>query len=676
MSTAESPKTEAKVTLEEAKTALFEILDKKTPNTWEQVEVVQKACMRLPTLSTLLTGEKRCQLYEKLLYDEHTKILDLPDNLAEYATKASETHESVAKQLSPLMGPSVEGVSEAELKGFVCYLGTEKGFRFGEKQVGIFFALAAQFHDVPKGDAKANLKRLLNLSVALREEYLISSTLYEKATLSLLRLLLQYHDPALSEALDHQKIEVGRYLLDWSSSLFAKKDDHEAAVHVLDWILILLERNMVPYAALAFLMSNRQAVMGFRTEEETTEYLQTLSFKFSYRKESALNAGLVDGRRIAPLPIWSGKSLMQNADLLVRNTPLSAQNVLECCLWPDTAQLSKSPEALAHHYSLTPCLPIERSDFATSFSTKDATRSAALDYVVIDSRARVSYEHANLPGSIFVGDVAGYDQERLEQLVSRVEEKAKGSHVCVLGTGRAIDEEKNLLKLIAMQLVRKHLPYVGLLYVGFKGLIPMIKQKMIVANLQHPEDMAEETAPLFTNAALDAALDTISSNLPTSEEVRQRAEEVRQKAEELGSLAKERAEAARSWGLGVFSQLQEKISEVRSQGLFTPSTEEAKGTSAASTEPSLIGRIVRPSIAAAFSMGGEADPAEGDDDFDLITSVPKPMKSALPAEETAKKEAQKPQAAPAAAPKPAVHADPTADPNAKKVDEEFEKLFM
>ena len=79
-----------------------------------------------------------------------------------------------------------------------------------------------------------------------------------------------------------------------------------------------------------------------------------------------------------------------------------------------------------------------------------------------------------MPTALHVGDEIGFDAELLGKMVQRFD-TAKGSHLCVLGTGRTLVEEANLLKMIALHLVHQGFPYVSIAVGGFKACIPHIK---------------------------------------------------------------------------------------------------------------------------------------------------------------------------------------------------------
>jgi hypothetical protein len=98
----------------------------------------------------------------------------------------------------------------------------------------------------------------------------------------------------------------------------------------------------------------------------------------------------------------------------------------------------------------------------------------SVGYVILDCRSTESFHFACLPTALHVGDAIGFDAELLQKMRDRFA-AARGSHLCILGTGRALIEEVNLLKLIVLHLVQHGFPYVSVATGGFRALIPFIK---------------------------------------------------------------------------------------------------------------------------------------------------------------------------------------------------------
>nr|CAJ2476937.1 unnamed protein product [Leishmania braziliensis] len=640
---------------------------------------LQKMCMRVPQLSNELTRQQRFRLYCLLLLEDGDGTAvssEAPghEDWTTYTQRALETHVHVAKQAAALF-PDSHHITTDELAGLFYRLGTDTAFYFNPEMIEVILCVTYVVAGSGSTEKSVLLRILYRMLCVLQSDFIMptASRLYEPAAASLLRLMLQFYDPQLATHMDQQQVDIGKYLLNWSRRLLVLQSDYDTALKVLDWVFILGDPVMVPYVAHAYLITHRQSLMMLKTKQTLAEHLDKMKFTLPACKADAIDPELVDGRATAPIRVWSGKSLLQNADLLYRVTPLSTQRMLDFCLFPDVGLLNKTPEELQQYYAETPILPLERSDIASAFAKRGAAteegdyKFPSREYVIADCRSQESFEYVRLSTAILVGDVLSYHHERLAEAMRRLE-SCRGHPLALYGTGRPIVEEVNLLKMFALYLVnQKAFPFVCIVPGGFKTTIPLLRNHIIDAIMSPAAATALETATSKRGAfstewaqkasntahTIAAALSGASHYLAQVEVT-----EVRQKAQELGTKAKEGMTAAGSWGWGMMKRFREGLTETREQALtalssagsklaaaqtatatntnLAPSSTADPGSSSATapsaaSKGSASGEAVIPTATAhpaaapswqhlqqVFSLGEDGE----EEDLDLITHIP------------------------------------------------------
>ncbi|CAG9580854.1 conserved hypothetical protein [Leishmania major strain Friedlin] len=668
-----SPHSTGEAKTQNALAALMSVLDndEAARRGGTSLRSLQKMCMRVPQLSTELTRPQRFQLYCLLLLEDGDDPA-VPGGAAgqedwtTYTKQALETHVHMAKQAAALF-PTTLHITTDELAGLFYRLGADATFYFNPAMMEVILCVTYVVAGSRSTDKNMLLRTLYRMLCVLQKDFIVAaaSHLYEPATTSLLRLMLQFYDPQLVTHMDQQQVNIGTYLFDWSRRLLVLQSDYDTALKVLDWVFILGDPAMVPYVAHAYLITHRRSLMLLSTKQALTQHLDKMKFTLPACKADAINPELVDGRATAPTPVWGGKSLLQNADLLYRVTPLSTQRMLAFCLYPDAGALNKTSKELQEYYAKTPSLPLERSDIASAFAKRGAAAQGGGDalpsheYVIADCRSRESFEYARLPTAVHVGDVLSYHHEDLAEALRRLE-SCRGHPLALFGTGRPIVEEVNLLKVLALYLVnRQAFPFVCIVPGGFKTTIPLIRNHIIDAIMSPAAAAALENATgkrgvssidwgqqaSKTAHKISAALNEVSGYLAQVEGA-----EVRQKAQELGTKAKEGVAAAGSWGWGMMKRVRESLSETSEQALTALSSVSGKLAAAQMTTTAISGSApssaTAPSAASKSSTGGQAaiptaiahptavrpsrQPQQvfslgedcAEEDLDLITSIP------------------------------------------------------
>ncbi|CCW61758.1 unnamed protein product [Phytomonas sp. EM1] len=594
-----------------------------------RLSALQRACMAVPNLTPLLTGDRRAKLYMRLLLDNKPQLEPIPESLASFATEATDDYHAAAITLMALLEPIP--LEESEVVGFLCYLSSKTEFFPNEENLSLLNLVAVVLSDAQLSSGHTVLQLLFNFIQPLLKDFAIpmSSKPYDKTTTQLLRLILQYHDPALSIHFDQCHISIGELLLRWVRQFFVLDGEYRAALGTIDYLLVLGDPVLNPFVALAYIIANRQSLLSIHEAEVLRNALDTLKMELPGVKEAALDPWLVDGRSFAPMPVWSGKTLLQNADLLHRNTPQSTRRVLGLCLYPDMGSINKTFEELEAYYAGMPCLPLERSDIASSFSAKphDPAEGTSLQYIIVDCRSQASFDYARLPTAVFVGDVVSFDADRLQEMVDRLM-PTKGAHFSVFGTGRGIVEEANLLTIVILHLVQRHFPFVSLTAGGFKGLLTLIRSNLIRltgSTAEAGEAGGKSLSAAVSELVADAmGAPAVQSMLSGLNEMRQTL--LPRAAAEVGEVkgrAVQGLSAATAWGAGLVHRLQERlVAEPRSHPEAGASAHngEEKGKGGEGASEPLQGRVLpRPAPPShIFTLGGDDD----NEDLDLIVAIP------------------------------------------------------
>jgi hypothetical protein len=299
-------------------------------------------------------------------------------------------------------------------------------------------------------------------------------------------------------------------------------------------------------------------------------------------------------------------------------------------LFPDDRQLERDPKREREDILSLVALPVSATELGSAFASPGEERvRPPRTYVILDCRSANSFHFARLPTAVHVGDEIGFDAELLADMRRRFE-SAKGSHLCILGTGRAITEEQNLIKVIALNLVQNGFPYISIAVGGFKACIPLIKAGKL-EHVRSPKPQLSAPVPTPTPCTPPAESDR-TEGLPTAQ---------------LTTKAAEIKAKAASWGLGLMKAIEGRFDAMKGAGADAhrsdpqsvssgskectnrtgdshPQADEppqSKSQALAETQSQSLGQTTDSRV---FSLGvGDDD----DDDLGLITSISSPPRS-------------------------------------------------
>lgn len=616
---------------------LFELLDKVgCESQYVTAESLREACMRVQEMSNVLSARRRYNLYCGLLLHKQRKYGTI--SFAKYASAADNIQHSTLVQLKETLGSKNKRWEDAELQGFMYHFTNETKCAFDQRIAPIATALASVVAAADLPSESETLSMFFFLLEAFCKEFVApeSSSLYGDALIALFRLLLQYHDPQLSLHLGQHLIDIGAYIFRWARRLFVMGGNSESAVQVWDWLLVTGDATYTVYFILAYLISCRKRFLNLNTKKELEMAMESIIFQLpvsgddnvSFQPHGCVPAALV--------PLSSGGALVQNADVVRRNTPRVTRHVIRTLLYPGNfgrgqpSSIQKTPQALAEYYSSFAALPLERGDYLESFTTTtyEPSECPPINYTIVDCRARVSFDAARLPTAVHAGDDIGFDTEKINKLVLTLS-TTRGGHLCVFGTGRQITEEINLLNVVTLRLVHGGFPYVS--SGRFRTVIPLMKTNEIT--------MVKSTANGETTVLLSGS-GTFRNNVLAKlvPRVDFDGTEARRKAEEISNKAKEQVEAVKTWGMGLFKRVSERLKPRGGvETINTTATLGESGTAASlpaqlvkscQSQPAYLTSAKAESVKEfkdsvprqnAFSLGG--DDTGSDDEFDFITSV-------------------------------------------------------
>jgi hypothetical protein len=124
-------------------------------------------------------------------------------------------------------------------------------------------------------------------------------------------------------------------------------------------------------------------------------------------------------------------------------------------------------------------LPVPTSEIIEAFRKEKAKHIVTtVRYIIIDCRSLKSFRFARLPTAVHIGQHVGYDAERMQKILARFVD-AKGSHFSIFGTGRELQEEDNLLKMMAMKFVAAGFEHISIARGGFAECIKYISNNEI-----------------------------------------------------------------------------------------------------------------------------------------------------------------------------------------------------
>jgi hypothetical protein len=565
------------------------------PGPFDRGELLAASAAAGATLTALLDEDPqfRCQFYRLLLLGTAKK--DVPQSFASHTSSASEEQRMLAAELLAVLDrPAVRG---EEVEGMLYYFAIKTGLSGVDEAFGSVLLTMARAINVPEVADEAILQLLFMLVYQVHTKLMPhpAADSFSGCTQELFRLLLQYHHPPLSVHFDHLQFTFSAHAYGWVKALFSTRDTTalHSTLHLWDVLFLAGDSLLPPFLAVAMLADHSASLLAARTRHDLQSLMDSFRPSLSAASEElaadedaameAENHRTPCAMSLPPSKSWA--SLLQKARLMLRTTPLTARVKTERFLFPDAEQLQRDPKEERDQLLSHVTLFVDVEELVNAFSVADAglktNKIPHLHFVVLDCRSESSFNFARLPTAIHVGGEIGFDASLLGGMVDRFS-SARGSHLCILGTGRNLVEEANLLKVIALHLVRCGFPFVSIADGGFKAVIPYIKKGQIeYVRSPQPEKSSAPTVQCVPSIPKSAHPQT------QPEPAAAATEELKRRAEELKARAAEGVAVARGWGASIFRSLSENFTNARSTLSADPVSmrselpEEAAGSSAA-----------------------------------------------------------------------------------------------
>jgi hypothetical protein len=493
-----------------------------------------------------------------------------------------------------------------------------------------------------------SLSDLFRVAYHLVKDYLPSgSPQYEEPMSELFRLILQYHDPEVSIHLDRSHTNAGNLMIRWWGNLFTLIFSANALTpHVLplwDWLFLQGDPLLGAFIPLVFLMERRRELLSCSGKEEVRRFMDGFSAENIFASPS---------------------EVVTRAKIVLRNTPFCTRRLLKRVYLGESQSLDHlahstplaDPASLKSQLLSFVALPIDAGELVDTFKAPDENagklRPAHLNFVILDCRAEKSFNYARLPTALHVGNDIGFDPKLLDRMVSRFD-NARGSHLCVLGTGRELEAELNLLKIIVLHFVQAGFRHVGFADGGFKACIPFVKAgKIEVVRSPDARDSqppaATENAGSVSRQQPDHSASQPAQNSHFKEDVKHAAAEAKANVEKLASKgiglfrswmskkpANEELKSREEEGAPSPNAKQERAGSTAPEGKKTAGGSDSKPVQSQGQQPSAgpqgEGKSGEKPTAAPPHAASAPQPAskqlftlgdDDDDDFDLIMSVP------------------------------------------------------
>ena len=365
----------------------------------------------------------------------------------------------------------------------------------------------------------------------------------------LVRLMLQYHDCELCMFLDTHKIDAGTVVLGWVRGLFTSVIGRGEAAKVWDVLVTAGDTLMPTFLALALLKTNREHILGSAAKADQTDNEAVLE-----SIHASIGSATISSDRTTTTPT-STRALFTLARRLKKETPPSAADDLMYLLSHPSGVVVEGSRisSILESSKKAMVLPIQTEELVEAFKKRDHA-PGHLKFMVLDCRSAKSFKFARLPTAIHVGANVGFDPEKMQEVLERFE-GMRGSHFCILGTGRGIVREENLLGIIALRFASANFDHVGLARGGFSEVLEYIRGDVIeyvreapVSPTQAEKESANTVVPTDEDVSEAPTTTTFSKAI---QNIHGRAASI--DTDNLKKQANAKADKVKKWGRGFLS---------------------------------------------------------------------------------------------------------------------------
>ncbi|KAL3308878.1 hypothetical protein Ciccas_012584, partial [Cichlidogyrus casuarinus] len=295
---------------------------------------------------------------------------------------------------------------------------------------------------------------------------------------TVLRLLLQYHEPQLCSFIHCKKISISDFANNWLMSLFSSIISHQTLVLLWDVCFLLSDPLFPLQIAVVMLINAKESIedqenlLQFITQlpalmqPDDVISLRDVSLIFSEQTPSSF--------RTHYLPLLFGNADPEPGQCLLSDSMcimVMAEEVLQYTLGISAdKRIEYVPPFLSFHsiHSSNSSRDDALSD--CSAASRKSLHDACLRYFIIDLRTADQYNAGHLPNAFYLD--ANLMLSNLQAFESSVESllssHTEGEHLVLISSGE--EEDVNLQNMIVSHLLRMNVSYISVLDGGFRAI--------------------------------------------------------------------------------------------------------------------------------------------------------------------------------------------------------------
>ncbi|CAB01744.2 TBC1 domain family member 23 [Caenorhabditis elegans] len=307
-----------------------------------------------------------------------------------------------------------------------------------------------------------------NVFFAFTTKYIPKDTRPDAQIFDLFRLLLQYHDPQISNHLESLHCSPSMYTKNWFATLFSSSMSTESC-HEL-WKLYIEQGDpfLVFHLAIVFLINAKDEILQVKRDE----------------KEKAVQ---ILENMAAQLSVEDVPDFFQLALHYSDKTPECIRKDFHYIIFG--ANFDEEVKEIQMNKML--CLPIPAIDL----TSHDEISSGSVNFFIVDTRSNTDFDSGHFVSSFNLDCVAIVDEpEKFEIALNSLEcyktSRRDEDHYLILGYGS--DEEDNYMNMLIAMFIQKGKLHVSFVQGGYKKLHDCIGQHNrweLIA--MHSEDRCE-----------------------------------------------------------------------------------------------------------------------------------------------------------------------------------------
>lgn len=291
-----------------------------------------------------------------------------------------------------------------------------------------------------------------NVFFAFTTKYIPKDTRPEAQIFDVFRLLLQYHDPQISNHLEALHCSPALYCKNWFSTLFAS-DMSTDSCHEL-WKIYIEQGDpfLMFHLAIVFLINAKEEILQVK------------------RGEKALAVQILENMA-SQLSVEDVPDFFQLALHYSEKTPECIRKDFHYIIFG--ANFDEEVREMQMNKML--CLPIPAIDLTSN----DEMSSGSVNFFIVDTRSNADFDSGHFVSSFNLDCVAIVDEpEKFEIALNSLEcyktSRRAEDHYLILGYGS--DEEDNYMNMLIAMFIQKGKAHVSFVQGGYKKLHDCIGQ--------------------------------------------------------------------------------------------------------------------------------------------------------------------------------------------------------